>query len=419
MVVHFLSPAGTCRTIRSEKSHVGLTGLCESSPRIAVTSRCPGCDARPDGPRPNAPLRKPLEEASITTASADRTFCGERAGVAARLADIAAQAGVSEATVSRVLNGKPGVSEATRQAVLTTLDVLGYERPAKLKQHSAGLVGLIVPELENPIFPAFAQVIESALASQGYTPVLCTQTPGGVHEDEYTKMLLERGVAGIVFVSGLHADATADPSRYQALRRRGLPIVLVNGYVEGVDAPFISNDDVASMELSVGHLVELGHTRIGLAVGPQRFTTVLRKMAGFREAMRRRLGLDDVDPWIETTLFSVEGGGAAAERLVERGATALICGSDLMALGAVRALRARGLDVPRDVSVVGYDDSLLIAFTDPPLTTVRQAVQAMGAAAVRALLDEIAGLPAPRAEYVFRPELVVRASTAAAPRRSV
>ncbi len=202
-------------------------------------------------------LRKRLKEVSIATASGNH---GEGEGVAARLADIAAQAGVSEATVSRVLNGKPGVSDATRQAVLTALDVLGYERPAKLKQHSAGLVGLIVPELENPIFPAFAQVIESALARQGYTPVLCTQTPGGVHEDEYTKMLLERGVAGIVFVSGLHADATADPARYQALRRRGLPIVLVNGYVEGVDAPFISNDDVASMELSVGHLVELGHT---------------------------------------------------------------------------------------------------------------------------------------------------------------
>ena len=153
--------------------------------------------------------------------------------------------------------------------MLTALDVLGYERPAKLRQHAAGLVGLIVPELENPIFPAFAQVIESALARQGYTPVLCTQTPGGVHEDEYTRMLLERGVAGIIFVCGLHADATTDPARYQALRRRGLPIVLVNGYVEGVDAPFISNDDVASMELAVGHLVELGHTRIGLAVGPR------------------------------------------------------------------------------------------------------------------------------------------------------
>src|SRR5436305_6642322 len=154
-----------------------------------------------------------------------------------RLADVASKGGVSEATVSRVLNGRPGVADNTRQAVLTALDVLGYERPAKLRQHSAGLVGLVVPELENPIFPAFAQVIESALARQGYTPVLCTQTPGGVHEDEYTRMLLERGVAGIVFVSGLHADTTAQPTRYQELRRRGLPIVLVNGYLEDVDAP--------------------------------------------------------------------------------------------------------------------------------------------------------------------------------------
>jgi len=329
----------------------------------------------------------------------------------ARLADIAVQAGVSEATVSRVLNARPGVAEATRQAVLTALDVLGYERPERLRQHSAGLVGLIVPELDNPIFPAFAQVIESALAHHGYTPVLCTQTPGGVHEDDYTQMLLERGVAGIVFVSGLHADTTADPARYVALRTRGLPIVLVNGYIDGVDAPFVSNDDVTSMDLAVTHLVAQGHRRIGLAVGPRRFVPVVRKIAGFRDAMRRQLMTDDVDTLIECSLFSVEGGAAAAERLVDAGCTAVICGSDLMALGAIRAVRGRGLTVPGDVSVVGYDDSPLIAFTDPPLTTVRQSVQAMGSAAVRALLDEISGVNAARAEYVFRPELVVRGST--------
>jgi LacI family repressor for deo operon, udp, cdd, tsx, nupC, and nupG len=329
----------------------------------------------------------------------------------ARLADIAVQAGVSEATVSRVLNGRPGVAEATRQAVLTALDVLGYERPERLRQHSAGLVGLIVPELDNPIFPAFAQVIESALAHHGYTPVLCTQTPGGVHEDDYTQMLLERGVAGIVFVSGLHADTSADPARYVALRKRGLPIVLVNGYLDGVDAPFVSNDDVTSMDLAVTHLVTQGHRRIGLAVGPRRFLPVVRKIAGFRDAMFRQLGVDDVDGLVECSLFSVEGGAAAAERLVDAGCTAVICGSDLMALGAIRAVRGRGLQVPDDVSVVGYDDSPLIAFTDPPLTTVRQSVQAMGSAAVRALLDEISGVNAPRAEYVFRPELVVRGST--------
>jgi DNA-binding LacI/PurR family transcriptional regulator len=337
----------------------------------------------------------------------------------ARLADIAIQAGVSEATVSRVLNGRPGVAETTRQAVMTALDVLGYERPARLRQHSAGLVGLIVPELDNPIFPAFAQVIESALAHHGYTPVLCTQTPGGVHEDDYTAMLLERGVAGIVFVSGLHADSSADSSRYVALRKRGLPIVLINGYLDGVDAPFVSNDDVTSMDLAVTHLVAQGHRRIGLALGPRRFVPVVRKIAGFRDAMRRQLGIEDVDRWVECSLFSVEGGAAAAERLVDAGCTAVICGSDLMALGAIRAVRGRGLQVPDDVSVVGYDDSPLIAFTDPPLTTVRQSVQAMGSAAVRALLDEISGVNTPRVEYVFRPELVVRGSTGSVRREPV
>ncbi|MGH8869552.1 MAG: LacI family DNA-binding transcriptional regulator [Actinomycetes bacterium] len=338
-----------------------------------------------------------------------------------RLADIAAKAGVSEATVSRVLNARPGVAEDTRQAVLTALDVLGYERPERLRVRRAGLVGLVLPEMDNPIFPAFAQVIETGLAQHGFTPVLCTQTPGGLSEDDYVAMLLERGVSGIVFVSGLHADTLADRERYRRLVARPLPVVFVNGPVDGLDAPFVSNDDVASMELAVAHLASLGHSRIGLAVGPVRYVPVVRKVEGYRRGVRALWeqgvlpAADSVDDLVEYSLFSVEGGHAAADRLLDRGTTAIACGSDLMALGAVRAVRARGLDVPRDVSVVGYDDSPLVAFTDPPLTTVRQAVSAMGQAAVRALLDEIAGRPGPRAEYVFRPELVVRGSTGAAP----
>jgi DNA-binding LacI/PurR family transcriptional regulator len=335
--------------------------------------------------------------------------------MAARLADIAAQAGVSEATVSRVLNDRPGVADSTRQAVLTALDLLGYERPARLRSHDAGLVGLVVPELHNPIFPAFLQVVEPALARHGYTPVLATLTPGGIGEEEYVRMLLERGVAGILFISGGHADAGADPARYQGLRDVGLPMVLVNGYLDGVEAPFISNDDAASMELAVSHLVSLGHTRIGLAVGPRRFVPVVRKIAGFADALHRQLGITDAESWVESFMFTAEGGALAAERLLARGATAIVCGSDLMALGAIRAVRARGCAVPGDVSVVGYDDSALMAFTDPPLTTVRQAVQAMASAAVQALLDEIAGVPVPTGEYVFRPELVVRSSTGTAP----
>jgi DNA-binding LacI/PurR family transcriptional regulator len=332
-------------------------------------------------------------------------------GDTARLADIARHAGVSEATVSRVLNGRPGVAERTRQSVLTSLDVLGYDRPSRLRRKSAGLVGLLIPELTNPIFPAFAQVIETALVRHGFTPVLCTHTPGGVHEDDYVQMLLDRGVAGIIYVSGQHADTTTDPRRYVQLRNRGLPIVLINGFMPGIDAPFVSNDDEASVELALSHLIHLGHSRIGLALGPPRYVPTQRKIAGFRRYMSMYLGEDDVDDLIATEMYTVEGGQAAASRLLEHGCTALVCGSDLMALGAIRGIRATGMRVPDDLSVIGYDDSTLIAFTDPPLTTVRQRVLNMGETAVQALVDEIAGRPASRTEYMFRPELVVRGST--------
>ncbi|GAA0499018.1 HTH-type transcriptional regulator MalR [Paractinoplanes deccanensis] len=337
----------------------------------------------------------------------------------ARMADIARQAQVSEATVSRVINDRPGVSHETRQAVLTALDVLGYERPERLRKRSAGLVGLVVPELDNPIFPAFAQVIESTLAQQGYTPVLCTQSPGGVTEDEYVEMLLDRQVSGIVFVSGLSADTTADHARYQRLLDRPLPIVLVNGYAEGIEAPFVSCDERLAGDLAVTHLVALGHRRIGMISGPHRFIATQRKLAGYRQAMQRELKVADsaVDDFVSLTLFGVEGGEVAADRLLAMGVTGLVCGSDLMALGAIRAARRRGLSVPGDVSVIGFDDSPLIAFTDPPLTTLRQPVPAMAVAAVRSLMDEINGHGAPHSEYLFRPELVVRDSTAIAPAR--
>ncbi|GAA2353174.1 LacI family transcriptional regulator [Streptomyces carpaticus] len=329
----------------------------------------------------------------------------------ARLADIAGQAGVSEATVSRVLNGKSGVAAATRQRVLAALDVLGYERPLRLRQRSAGLIGLVIPELTNPIFPAFAQVIEQALASHGYTPVLCTQSPGGATEDELVDQLVERGVTGIVFLSGLHADTTTDPERYTRLAGRGVPFVLINGYNDRVAAPFVSPDDAAATRMAVRHLRDLGHERIGLAVGPARFVPVRRKVAGFRAELGR-------DAPVRHSLFSVEGGQAAATALLDAGCTGIVCGSDMMALGAIRAARQRGLTVPGQVSVTGYDDSDLIAFTDPPLTTLRQPVRAMAGAAVSTLLGEINGDQVPHTEFVFQPELVVRGSTAVAPQRS-
>ena len=169
------------------------------------------------------------------------------------LADIAEQAGVSTATVSRVLNGKSNVADVTRRQVLVALDLLGYERPETLRQSSRGLIGLVVPELNNPIFPAYAQEIEQPLASSGHTPLLCTQTPGGTSEDEYIEMLVDRGVSGIVFVSGRHSDTSSDVTRYQRLRERGVPLVTINGNAPTIKAPGFPTDDRAAARIAVPH----------------------------------------------------------------------------------------------------------------------------------------------------------------------
>lgn len=331
-----------------------------------------------------------------------------------RLQDIAGVAGVSEATVSRVLNDKPGVAKDTRHAVLTALDLLGYERPRKLQKHRSGLLGLIVPELTNPVFPAFVQVIEGALVQEDYTPILCTMTAGGVPENEYIDMLMERGVNGIVFVSGMHADTSQDHSRYSALVQSGLPIVLVNGYLEGLPVTSISADEEAAVRTALGHLIALGHRRIGLATGPLRYRPSSQKRDAFVRAMREMAQVDASD-LVEVSFYTVEGGRAAALRLLDSNVTAIVCANDLMALGAMRAVQSRGLTVPGQVSVIGYDDSFFISFTDPPLTTVRQPVRAMGEAAVSAILAELRGVPIPHGDLLFHPELVVRGSTGPPP----
>ncbi len=238
----------------------------------------------------------------------------------ARLADIAAQAGVSEATVSRVLNGKPGVSAATRQAVMAALDLMGYERPPRLRQRSNGLVGLVTPELDNPIFPAFAQAVERALTQHGYTPVLCTQLPGGAPEDEFTELLVDRGVSGIVFVSGLHADTTARIGPLHPATDRGLPIVLVDGYSERIDAP---RSSLPTTGWPPGWPYSIwwtwGTSGSGWRSVRAGSCPVIRKIEGYRQAMAQLLGASDVDELISHSLFSVEGGQAAAAQLLDRG----------------------------------------------------------------------------------------------------
>ncbi|HET9170501.1 MAG TPA: LacI family DNA-binding transcriptional regulator [Actinospica sp.] len=331
-----------------------------------------------------------------------------------KLSDVAKKAGVSEATVSRVLNDKPGISASTRAAVLTALDVMGYERPTQLRGERARLIGLVLPELQNPIFPALAEVVGGALAQRGFTAVLCTRTTGGMSEADYVDMLLERQVSGMVFGGGQYAEADAPHGHYLRLLDLRLPVVLVNAASENLDFPRVSTDDAVAVEQAFGHLTSLGHEKVGLILGPPDHMPSRRKQEAF-EAAAKKAGVNVPKAHVEHTMFSIEGGQVAASRLLKRGITGIVCASDPIALGAVRAVRRAGLKVPQDVSVVGYDDSAFMNCTDPPLTTVRQPLEAIGRAAVAMLVGQIDGIPVTAEELLFEPELVVRGSTGPAP----
>ncbi len=332
--------------------------------------------------------------------------------VTRRLSEVAKKAGVSEATVSRVLNGRGGVSESTRTAVLTALDVLGYERPTKLRGERARLVGLVLPELQNPIFPALAEVVTGSLAQRGYTPALCARTIGGVSEADYVEMLLDHQVSGVIFAGGSYAFADAGHEHYARLTGRGLPVVLVNAGIDELAFPRVSTDDAVAVEQAYGHLRSLGHERIGAVLGPEGHVPSRRK----RAALTKASGGEDAT-FVEVSSFSMEGARVAATKLIERGVTGVICASDVLALGSIRAARRLGLRVPEDVSVIGFDDSAFMTCTDPPLTTVRQPIETMGQAAVDLLVTQIEGAGVTPDELLFEPELVVRGSTSAAPRR--
>jgi DNA-binding LacI/PurR family transcriptional regulator len=348
-----------------------------------------------------------------------------------RLSEVAEFAGVSTATVGRVLNGKAGIAAETRDAVLTALDVFGFERPVRFRAETAGLVGLVMPDLQNPIFPAFAEAVSLRLVKTGLMPVLCTRTADAVSEAHYIKLLLKHNVAGIIFVGASYADA--GPEYGRELRERKIPIVLINpaDINEGVST--VSVDDEAAVDQAMSHLSALGHDQIGLILGPIGHVPSARKLAAYRAAQERANpgstaygvligtnapGGPDSDresgSWrdlVAHTSFSMEGGAQAATRLLAEGVTAIVCASDALALGAIRAARRRGLSVPGDLSVVGFDDSIYMIATDPALTTLRQPIEAMSAAAVESLNAQINGNRIPTDQSVFEPELIVRSST--------
>ncbi|GAA2311150.1 LacI family transcriptional regulator [Streptomyces kunmingensis] len=327
-----------------------------------------------------------------------------------KLVEVSRFAGVSEATVRRALNGSPLVAPATRERVLRALDVLGLPRPTDVTAERSPLIGVVVPDLQNPVFPAFAEAIAGRLNKRGLVPVLCTRTSDGVSEANYIEMLLAQNIGGIVFIGSSYADA--GPEQGAALRDRRVPLVLVNAADENPDAVRISADDSDAVRQSLTHLTGMGHEHIGLLVGPVGHVPSARKLAAFAAFWKaREVSSDRWMPLVGHALFSMEAGASAAEGLLKRGATALVCGSDELALGAVRGARRQNLSVPGDVSVTGFDDSLFMGTVDPPLTTCRQPVARMADAAVEALSQQMQGHRIEPGVTLFETQLIVRSST--------
>ena len=333
----------------------------------------------------------------------------EEAWVKVGLTEVAARARVSEATVSRVINRRPGVAGRTRDAVERAIAELGYA-PSNRGQ----LVAMITPWLSNPFFAEVAELVEAALAPHGLKGVICPSLPGGIQERDFVSALVDHGIVAAVFLSASNTLDDTDTEAYRILAARRIPFVGVNGGFAGYDAPVFSSDDLLAAEMAVDHLYGLGHRWIGMAAGPPGNRPADRRVRGFVAALERRGGTD-AGLRVVRQVYTVEGGQSAAATLIADGATAIVAASDYMALGAIRAARRAGLSVPGDVSVVGYDGSMITEFVDPPLTTVRQPIDRLAKGVAHAVVALANHREVPTGELLFSPELVVRSSTAPPP----
>lgn len=321
------------------------------------------------------------------------------------LTEIAALAEVSEATVSRVMNRRPGVAPATRAAVERALQRLGYVRSLE-----GQFVAVLAPTLVNPFFARLGEHIADELTPYGIRTIACAIGPGPVQERDFVAMLVEIGIAGAIFMSSSNTIRHADRTPAEVLTTRRVPFVTVNGSFDDYESPTFSTDETIAAKLAVDHLHSLGHTRIGLAVGPAGNIPSDRRVEGFVRAMAEA-GLADVEELIARQFYTTDGGRHAADDLLARGATGIIAGSDAMALGAIQAARRSGLRVPEDVSVIGYDDDTVLEFTDPPLTTIRTPVEKLAEESARAVVAMVSGRSVESRELFFDPELHLRRST--------
>lgn len=330
-------------------------------------------------------------------------------------ADVAARAGVSRTTVSFVLNQTAGaqISQATRDRVVEAATELGYQPNASARQLAGGrsnMIGLVLRQSTeqvagDPFLVETLRGLSLAARSAGFRVMVEPLAPDGTYE----ALLRAQHADGLV-VSGPRID---DPSLGRLLRD-GFPIVL-QGSLPGVPALSVDIDNVAGARVAVNHLIALGHRRIAcITNAPVVYTAAQERLTGYREALAEA-GIEADDDLVAEAYFDAPSGHTAMAAMLEKAQfTAAFVASDVVALGAIGALRERGLRVPFDISVVGFDDIPLVAFFDPPLTTIRVPAFDLGHAAGLALLARLDGSVAPT-ETLLPTELIVRGTTAPPP----
>jgi len=334
--------------------------------------------------------------------------------------ELARRSGVSVGTVSRALNGYPDVRPATRERVLALAEELEYTPDAaarRLVTRRSQVIGVFLetgeghPDLQHPFFTDVLVGVKHHLGIAGYDLLLfASESEGtGVHPSSYLQRCLHHGVAGVV-VMGVDAGSP----EVGRLARAALPVVSIDLELEGRATTWVSSDSESGAAKAVSHLAGLGHKRIAHIAGPLETTPGRERLLGFRRAIG---GLDL--PYDERHIaygdFYFDSGQAAMERLLalDEPPTAVFAASDMMAMGAMRAVREAGRSVPSDVSMVGFDDIAAATMGHPSLTTLRQDRVAIGAAAVQALLGYLGeDGEAPKPRVTLPVELIVRESTA-------
>jgi LacI family transcriptional regulator len=338
----------------------------------------------------------------------DRTPMRRRATID----DVARLAGVHKATVSRALNARTEhhVGRQTAERVRAAAEKLGYVPNAMargLRTANSMTIGVILPDLTNPLFPPMVRGIENFLQPRGYTALLANTDDHEATETSATRSLLARRVDGLIVASG-HSEFSA----LAEAREAGVPTVLLNRDAGSLRFPLVTGDDATGIEQAVAHLAELGHRDLLHIAGPPRLSTSTNRKAAFEAACARIPGLRH--RVVEVEALTIDAGYRAMDAILRAEAdrpTAIVAGNDLIALGVLRSLRAHRLECPAGVSVVGFNDMLFAADFTPPLTTVRVPTLEMGAAAARMLLEIIETGDEPSEPLCLPVALVVRGST--------